>query len=195
MTNTATRHNTEAEFLLIQDCLKKNNSQAQERLYKHYYGYAMAISMRYTKSREEAAEILNDSFLKVFQKLELYDGKSLFRAWLNKIVLNTAIDNFRRTKIYKENREDFKLAQFHETTDFSVFDHLSADEILALLQRLPDHYRIVFNLYEIEGLTHEEISKQLNIPLGTSKSSLSRAKLKLRELLQELYEVKPDEKF
>jgi RNA polymerase sigma-70 factor (ECF subfamily) len=166
----------------------KGRLKDQEGLYKHFYGYVMGICLRYAKSKDEASEILNDSFLKVFNKLNTYDSSKLFKAWLRRITVNTAIDYYRR-----EHKHDYQLPiekAIKEENDFDVIDQLNTEDILKLLQKLPDNYRVVFNLYEIEGYSHDEIGEMLKIPVGTSKSNLSRAKQKLRIMVMEYMSAK-----
>jgi RNA polymerase sigma factor (sigma-70 family) len=172
---------------LIQGCLK-GRSKDQEGLYKHFYGYAMGIALRYAKSKDEASEILNDAFLKIFHKLNTYDSNKLFKAWLRRILVNTAIDYYRR-----EHKHDNQLPiekAGREEYDTDVIDQLSTEDLFKLIRELPDNYRMVFNLYEIEGYSHDEISALLNIPSGTSKSNLSRAKQKLRIMVTAYFTTK-----
>jgi len=167
---------------LIEGC-RKGRLKDQEGLYKHFYGYVMGICLRYAKSRDEASEVLNDAFLKVFNKIAMYDNTKLFKAWLRRIVVNTAIDYYRREHKY-DNHVPIEKAS-REENDFDAIDQLNAEDILKLLQELPPQYRLVFNLYEIEGYSHEEIGEILKIPVGTSKSHLSRAKQRLKALVTE----------
>jgi RNA polymerase sigma-70 factor (ECF subfamily) len=172
---------SEIEQKLIEGT-KKGERHCQEKLYKHFYGYGMSICLRYAPSREEASEILNDSFLKVFKKIEQYDLQKSFRGWLRRIIINTAIDYFRRNEKHYHHLEVEKAATSEEAAADAI-SSLTAEEIYALVQKLPDIYRLTFNLYEIEGFSHEEIGQQLGIPAGTSRSNLSRAKQKLRALI------------
>jgi len=171
---------SELEQEWVQGCLK-GKLKAQEMLYKHYYGYAMSVCLRYAGSRDEAAEILNDSFLKVFGKIDQYDPKRSFKAWLRRIVVNTAIDHYRRNQklTLTDGLEDART----EECEADAIDQLTAAEIMQMVQALPEAHRLAFNLYEIEGFNHEEIGEMLGIPVGTSKSNLSRAKKKLREMI------------
>ncbi len=168
---------------LVDGCLK-SDPKAQELLYRHFYGYAMSVALRYSPSRDEALEVLNDSFLKVFKNLKKHDRSKSLKAWIRRIVINTALDKIRRNQKYAHDT-DLENAQY-EQFDESVLDKISADEIMEMVQALPDSYRTIFSLYEVEGFTHVEISKLLGIPVGTSKSHLSRAKTKLREMLGKL---------
>ena len=174
---------TDIELRLLEGCRKKH-AKSQEMLYKHFYGYAMSVSLRYCKSKDEASEVLNDSFMKVFTKVHQYDTKKSFRGWLRRIIINTAIDFYRKNEKHT-NHLDVEYADREEDSKGNIIDQMSADEIYTLVQSLPDIYRITFNLYEIEGYSHEEIGEQMGIPAGTSRFNLSRAKQKLRLLLKE----------
>lgn len=178
---------TENELTLVQECLK-GKSSAQEKLYKHFYGYAMSVALRYVRNRDESREILNESFLKVFNKLHTYNQAKSFKSWLRRIVINTAIDYHRTHHKYQQdvNIEDAGDKEY----DPNILDQLAIEEILGVLQQLPEQYRLIFNLYEIEGYSHQEISESLGIPEGTSRSSLTRAKQKLREMVLNLYKEK-----
>jgi len=185
-TETTLQHGlTEKELTILKGCLK-NKASAQEKLYKHFYGYAMSVALRYSNSKNESAEILNESFFKVFTRLDKYDFSRSFRAWLRRIVINTSIDYYRANKKYQQSSEI--SAAEEKTYDFDIVDRLTAEEILDLLQELPTHYRMVFNLYEIEGYSHKEIGEMMDIPEGTSRSNLTRAKQKLREMVKHLYQ-------
>jgi RNA polymerase sigma factor (sigma-70 family) len=170
----------EQEHEWVEGCLK-GKLKAQEMLYKHFYGYAMSICLRYTGHRDEAAEVLNDSFMKVFAKIKQYDRQKSFKAWLRRVVVNTAIDHYRRNQKHTKT-EGLEEARTEEC-DADAIDQLTASEIMQMVQALPETYRVAFNLYEIEGYSHDEIGDLLGIPVGTSKSNLSRAKKKLREMI------------
>lgn len=169
---------------LILGC-QKGKAKSQEMLYKKYYGYAMGVALRYAPTRDEASEILNDSFLKVFQSAKNFDLEKSFKPWLGRIVVNTAISKFRSEKKHMYQSEIEEAHQVH--LDEDVLDCMAAEEIIGLLQSLPDIYRITFNLYELEGYSHKEIAEQLGITEGTSRSNLSRAKSKLQKLVNEHY--------
>lgn len=175
---------TESEKIreLLEGC-KRNDRKSQELLYKQFFGFAMGICLRYSKSREEALEILNDAFLKVFTKLDAYDFVRPFPSWLKRIIVNTAIDKYR-----SQNKHYFHL-DIDEA--FNVNDNeekanekLAYEDILKLLNKLPKNFQLNFNLFIIEGYSHEEIGKMLNISPGTSKSNVSRAREILRNLLK-----------
>ena len=160
---------------------------AQEKLYKHYYGFAMSIALRYCSSRENAKEVLNDSFLKVFLNIDNYNPDKNFEAWLKRIIVNTAIDRYR--KEYKYNNEIPKENIYADSFEENIINNINAEDIIKIIQKLPESYRIVFNLYELEGYTHDEIAKELDINESTSRSILSRAKKKLRHLISNLYGI------
>jgi RNA polymerase sigma-70 factor (ECF subfamily) len=168
---------------LLAGCLQRNR-RSQELLYKQFYGYAMSICLRYTRSREEAKEILNDAFLKVFTKLESFDTDRSFKTWLSRIVINTALDHYRQ-EIRRDVFDNVEIAD-NVSVDETVISKLSHEELLMLIQKLTPSYRIVFCLSVIDGYTHEEIAEQLNISVGASKSNLSRAREKLREMLSKI---------
>ncbi len=165
---------------LLKGCIRQK-PKAQEKLYKSFYGYAMSIALSYAGSPDEAADILNEAFLKVFKHIKKYKPESAFKSWLRRIVVNTAIDHYRSNKRFQANVEIEQAgAQEYEA---SVIDQLNAQDILSLLQELPENYRITFMLYEIEGYSHEEIGERLSVSESTSRSNLTRAKKKLRELI------------
>lgn len=168
---------------LLDGCLTKNR-RSQEMLYKQFYGYAMSICLRYAKSREEAKEILNDGFFKIFSKLDSFDKSKPFKTWLGRIMINTALDHYRHEVI----RDKFEVMEAGEQAfvDETVISKLSHDELVGVIQKLTPAYRIVFSMYVIDGYTHEEIAADLNISLGASKSNLSRAREKLREMLSRI---------
>lgn len=172
------------ELELIRGC-QKGKSRAQEKLYKRFYGYGMSIALRYSRDMEESKEILNESFLKVFNKIETFEEGKSFKAWLRRIVINTSIDYYRANKKHLYDVEISEAAGVDDNDD--VIDRLTAEEIMQLLQQLPDQQRLIFNLYEVEGYSHREISEQLNIPEGTCRSALTRARQKLKQMVVELY--------
>ncbi|NJM93529.1 MAG: sigma-70 family RNA polymerase sigma factor [Cytophagales bacterium] len=159
---------------------RNHDLRAQEMLYKHFYGFAKAICLRYAHNKEDAVEILNDSFMKVFDKIKSYEEQNSFKAWLKRIIVNTAIDAYRREAKHSRHLE-IERAESQET-DLDSVQHLQAEELLQLLEALPSVHRITFNLYEIEGYSHREIAEMLDTTESNSRSTLTRAKKKLREL-------------
>jgi len=166
---------------LIAKC-RKEDSKAQEMLYKRFYAYAMGISLRYCISRDDALESVNDAFIKLFKTIKTFDDGRLIKPWFRQIVVNSAIDN-RRKNLKHTNVLDIEYAD-EAPTDPNIISKISAQEILNLLSELPDMHRMVFNLYEIDGYTHEEIADILEMPSSSSRVYLSRAKEKLRRLVK-----------
>jgi RNA polymerase sigma-70 factor (ECF subfamily) len=171
---------------LLKDCLK-GHRLSQKSLYMEFYGYGMSISLRYAKNRDEASEILNDAFMKIFVNLKKFDLSKPFRPWLRKIIVNTAIDHYhkKQREIQVEEIRDIK----NETDTEKILSEISYQEVIGLLQKLPPSYRTVFNLHAIEGYSHDEIATMLNIATGTSKSNLFKAKEQLKQILADYFET------
>ncbi len=167
---------------LIKKC-SKGDRRAQEQLFKLYYGYAMGITLRYSDGKESASEIVNDSFLKVFKNIESYREDSEFRAWLRRIVVNTSLDYYRKNRKY-ENQISLDLVSQDSVYD-EVSDILDVEEVIIWLQQMPENFRVVFNLYEIEGYSHKEIADLIGMTESSSRSVLTRAKKMLRSLILE----------
>lgn len=148
-----------------------------------FYAYGMSITLRYADTREQGAAILNDAFMKVFDNIKKYDLQRPFKPWLRRIIINTAIDHFHR-----EQKQAFWIDQDYNEAllidDEKIISGITYQEIIEMLQELPPAYRTVFNLYVIEGFTHEEVADTLGISIGTSKSNLAKAKKKLRTILE-----------
>lgn len=168
--------------LLLEGC-KKNDRESQRLLYQHYYAYAMSICIRYCRSLDEAKEIVNDGFMKVFQKLDQHETESSFKGWLRKIMVNSAIDHYRKESRHY-NHIEATADRVFEPAVGTVLDDISYAELIGMIQRLSPAYRAVFNLYVIDGFKHDEISKILNISEGTSKSNLMKARENLKEMIE-----------
>jgi RNA polymerase sigma-70 factor (ECF subfamily) len=165
-----------------------NNRESQKKIYASFYGYAMAVCDRYTNNQDDALEILNDGFLKIFKEVHRYkpaysDVISSFKGWMRKIMVYTAIDHFRKNHKYAFTAElDNGVIQVSAPAE-TPLDRLSYEEIIRAVQKLTPGYRTVFNLFIIEGFTHEEISGKLGISTGTSKSNLAKARRQLQKIL------------
>ena len=165
-----------------------NNRESQKKLYTSFYGYAMAVCDRYTNNQDDAVEILNDGFLKVFKEIYRYkpaytDVVSSFKGWLRKIMVYTAIDHFRKNHKHQFTTDlDNGVVQVASHAE-DALDRISYEEIIRSIQDLTPGYRTVFNLFIIEGFTHEEISDKLGISIGTSKSNLAKARRQLQKIL------------
>ena len=169
------------EFNKVLKGCSKGDIISQEKLFKLYYGYVMSIALRFSSCHDNALEIANDSFLKIFMKIESHKTDKEFKAWVRKIVINTAIDYYRRDK---ENGIEISIElAYDEPVDESVIDNLNAEEIIKLINSLPMKYRYTFSLFEIEGFSHDEIAIQLGITESTSRSYLTRAKKMLRQMI------------
>lgn len=165
---------------LIAGCLRHNRHD-QKLLYKTFYNWAMGICIRYASNSCEAEEIMNHGFLKVFTNLHRYHKNRPFKAWVGRIMINTATDYYRSNlRVIPTESIDFATnTGHHELPD----RHLMYNDLLAMIQRLPNSYRLVFNLYVIEGYTHKEIAKKLRITTGATKSSLFKARERLKKML------------
>ncbi len=171
---------------LVRGC-RRGKRRFQELLYKRYYGFAMSVCLRYTRNREDAYEVLNDSFMKVFTRIDSFKEDAVFRSWFRRILINTALDHYRTSSRHNIRQEWDETMEEVMLPDSDLND-LETEEILQLFALLPDHYRMTFNLFEIEGYNHEEIAGLLNISPGTSRSNLSRAKQMLRYHYQKMKE-------
>lgn len=171
------------ETELIEGC-RRNNRQAQKAVYEKWAGKMMAVCCRYIKDRMEAEDVLVTSFTKVFERIGQYKGEGSFEGWLRRVVVNEALTYLRRNKsMYLETN----LEEADHQPDWGVIGSaLEADDLLTLVASLPSGYRMVFNLYAIDGYSHKEIAERLGITESTSKSQLSRARTFLQEKLEVL---------
>ncbi|WP_439481221.1 RNA polymerase sigma factor [Cyclobacterium plantarum] len=169
---------------MIDQC-RQGRAKAQYALFKQTYSYAIGICARFSSGPEEAKEILNDGFLKVFTQIKRYSPDLSFAGWVRRIMINTAIDHYRKNKKYNESRFDFD--QVPDMPDMEqTLAQLHSDDILQLVQDLPPAYRMVFTLHVVEEFSHKEIAEKLGISTGTSKSNLSKARLKLQQVLNDI---------
>jgi len=170
-----------ADDEIISEC-KSGNLKYQELLYKRFYGYAMGISLRYNITRDDALEVVNDAFIKVFNSIGNFNNDRPFKAWFRTIVVNTAIDRRRKDlKLLANVDLEHAVPIGH---DAIAIENLNAQDILKLMNQLPPIQLTIFNLYEIDGYNHEEIAQLLAMPASSSRVYLSRAKEKLRTLLR-----------
>lgn len=169
---------------LLKGCLRKDR-KFQELLYRRYARSMYAICQTYVQDKAVAQDILQDSFIKVFTKINTFSADNSLEGWIRRIVTNTAIDYFRRDK---KLHKFIELAEQHseEVSDDAVNKQINVDEILYYLNKLPEGARIIFNLYAIEGYSHKEIAQRLDISEGTSKSQFSRARTIIKTYLSGL---------
>ena len=173
-----------SEEEMIKGCLK-NNPLAQRALYNKLGPRMMGVCLRYMTNIEEAQDVLQDGFVKVFDKLGTYSGAGSFEGWARRIFVNTALDAIRKNRNLKHQVQIDDVVFALKSDDF-IFEALVAEDLMKVLQELPLGYKTVFNLYAIEGYSHKEIAKKMNITVSTSKSQFSRAKAMLRGKITEL---------
>jgi RNA polymerase sigma factor (sigma-70 family) len=179
LTSESNQNITESD--LIVGCLD-GNRRMQEELYKRYSPKMYAVCLRYAGVAEEAQDVLQEGFIKVFKKMDSYRGDGSFEGWMRRVFVNTAIEHFRRKRYMMPVTE--KEENSIEGKYVSALDELGAKDIMALVQDLSPGYRTVFNMYVVEGYTHKEIAEMLGISEGTSKSQLSRAKVILQDMVR-----------
>ncbi|WP_412559649.1 RNA polymerase sigma factor [Winogradskyella sp. MIT101101] len=165
---------------LIKNCIKQD-AQAQSQLYKQYASKLFSLCLKYSKNYAEAEDNLHDAFITVFSKIDQYNNKGSFEGWLKRIAINTSLQSYRdNVGVYDIVNED----NIEDVTVDIDDDELNIDFLLKIIQELPDRYRLVFNLYVLDGYSHVEISELINISTGTSKSNLARARLILKEKIE-----------
>lgn len=162
---------------LLEGC-KTGNRKMQEALYKQTSARMLAVCMRYVKGREAAEDVLQNGYIKVFGKVHEYRGEGSFEGWIKRIMVNTAIENYRKN-LRSLNVSPIEAAYEHPSSGFD-FSRLEMQDLMGLIHQLADGYRVVFNMYAIEGYSHKEIGAALGISEGASKSQLSRARAILR---------------
>ena len=178
---TPERNQNISDSDLIRGCMESDR-RMQEELYRRFSPRMYAVCLRYAGNAEEAEDILQEGFIKVFKKLDSFRNEGSFEGWIRRIFVNTAIEHFRRKKYLLPVTE--KEENTIEGKYTSVLDEMGAKDIMALVQELSPGYRTVFNMYVVEGYTHKEIADQLGISEGTSKSQLSRAKVILQDMVR-----------
>ena len=165
---------------LLHEC-KKNNTQAQEQLYKLLAPKLFTVCLKYSRNHEEAQDNLQESFLIIFDKLKQFKNEGSFEGWAKRLVVNYVLQQYRHQGTFLELVSDnIFVVEEVEIDDESV----TMEFLLKIIQELPDRYRLVFNLYAVDGYSHKEIAKMLEINEGTSKSNLARAKMILKEKIQ-----------
>ncbi len=191
LTNVKNVENKDKLKEIIEGCLR-NNRRSQEELFKLFYGKMLPVCMRYMPDRDSAQEVLQEGFIKVFEKLGAFDYKGSFEGWIRRIIANTAIDAIRKSKkdpYLTDNDNDFKLGASDpmvEREDLEFTD-LKAEIAMEAIQKLSPAYRAVFNLFVLEDYSHKEIAELLGISEGTSKSNLAKAKMNLQKILSEKF--------
>jgi RNA polymerase sigma factor (sigma-70 family) len=171
---------------IIQECIN-GNATAQSKLYKMFANKMLGVCLRYCNSVDDAKDIMQEGFVKVFTTLHKFKGNSSVTTWITRIMMNTAIDNFRKNKKlqFTESFDKYQDTIDVEDTPEVVNEPLSVDELMALVQQLPTGYRVVFNMYAIDEMSHRDIANHLGISEGTSKSQLARARRQLQQWVNE----------
>lgn len=165
---------------LIKSC-QKQNSKAQEELYHLYKNTLFVLCLKYCQNQAEAEDNLHNAFIEIFTNIKQYKGKGSFEGWMKRITINKAIDSYKKSyQLIPISDKAYPDTEIEE----NELDEFSLDYILALVQDLPNQYRLVFCLYELDNYSHNEISEMLNISIGTSKSNLHRAKMTLKEQIR-----------
>ena len=167
---------------LIADCLK-GDQRAQKALYSQYRADLFGLCLRYAKNRDEAHDILQEGFVKIFGKLHLYQPICPVIHWMKKVMVNSALEHIRKHKKHQQSK--YELNEQIIDSGFEVADVQNAAELIELIQRLPEDYRLVFNLYAIEGYGHKEIAEMLDISESNSKVRLMRARNMLQNQLKQ----------
>lgn len=171
---------------LVKGCAD-GNRESQKLLYENMYGKMMAVCYRYSQRRDEAEDLFQDGFIKVFEKIHKYNFKGSLEGWIRRIMVNNAIDYLRikkRKYNFTENTNEFVDVE-DEVENTKMYEAISTQTILEMVQKLSASYQLVFNMYVLDGYTHQEIAEKLEISEGTSKSNLSKAKANLRMMVKE----------
>lgn len=178
-----------SESEIIKGCIKQDRT-CQKALYESLYGKMMGVCLRYAKSRDEAKDMLQDGFMKVFNSIRSFSHNGSFEGWVRRIMVNTAIDHLRRNKqeylIVSTVRATEAAERIEDENDEDMLASINREDILKAVQQLTPAYRTVFNLYVIEGFSHKQIAELLEISEGTSKSNLAKARFNLRKNLVHL---------
>jgi RNA polymerase sigma-70 factor (ECF subfamily) len=168
------------EKQLIDGCIN-GDRRAQKALYDKYSGRMMAVCLRYVKDMEDARDLMQEGFIKLYTNISKYSGEGSFDGWVRKIFVNSALERLRQNDILK-NADDINDIDYADIPDESAAQ-MSSDEIMMYVRSLPDGFRTVFNLFAIEGYSHKEIGEELNISESTSRSQYMRARNLLRKMI------------
>jgi RNA polymerase sigma factor (sigma-70 family) len=176
-----TEHTSEEQLI---EQVKSGNQASQKQLYQTYSVQMFRICLRYSKDRSEAEDFLQDGFVKVFRDINQFRGDGPLGAWIRKIMVNTALSHIRKKKNFIVQVPDYQSLESLQSETPIIDSTLDAAILVEYLQQLPDGYRTVFNLYAIDGFTHEEIAEKLHISIGTSKSQLFKAREYIKKMLE-----------
>lgn len=167
---------------------REGNRKSQETLFKHFYGKMMTVCLRYARYEDEAKDMLQEGFIKVFNHIQKYKVEGSVEGWIRRIIVNTAIDHYRKNKKIFQFEDESRIKDEDQLVDGSEsnenYNGLKGADILEAMKELSPAYRAVFNLYAVENYTHKEIAEILDISIGTSKSNYAKAKAKLKKILE-----------
>jgi RNA polymerase sigma-70 factor (ECF subfamily) len=165
-------------------CIRQE-AASQKAVFDRYASRMLGVCYRYARNNSDAEDILQDAFIKVFAKVKQFKGDGSFEGWIRRIVINTALKKYTLSR-YSKEIAGYELAETsHDAADPLAYGHLTEKDLLAMINNLPDGYRLIFNLYVIEGYQHDEIAEMLGIQAGTSRSQLVKARLLLqKQILQ-----------
>lgn len=173
---------------LIKGCIRENTA-CQKEVFDRYASHMLGVCQRYARNSFDAEDILQDAFIKVFNKISQFKSEGSFEGWIRRIVVNTALKKYSLTR-YSKEITGYELGDNHEKQiDPAAYAQLTEKDLLALINNLPDGYRVIFNLYVIEGYQHEEIAAMLGIQPGTSRSQLVKARAMLQKQIIQLQKV------
>jgi RNA polymerase sigma-70 factor (ECF subfamily) len=173
---------------LIRGCIREN-AACQKEVFNRYAGHMLGVCQRYARNTYDAEDILQDAFIKVFNKISQFKSEGSFEGWIRRIVVNTALKKYSLAR-YSKELSGYEINESHEKpVDPAAYSQLTEKDLLALINNLPDGYRLIFNLYVIEGYQHEEIAEMLGIQPGTSRSQLVKARAMLQKNILQLQKV------
>ena len=182
------KDNLANEQELISACIN-NNPRAQKMLFEQYAGIMLGVCARYCPNLEDAKDALHEGFIKIFKQISTFKGQSRLQTWMTRIMIFTAIDHFKKSIKFNYYENDEAI---YKATNSSISEEIEYEEeqvnindLYSIINELPDGYKVVFNLYAIDGFTHKQIAEKLNISVGTSKSQLARARKLLQKLVKE----------
>lgn len=177
---------------LVKECVS-GSTVAQKKFYDMFAKKMMGVCLRYANSYEEAQDVLQDGFIKIFNKLPDFENKGSLEGWVRRIMVNTSLDAYRKAKKHQGDVDVDSVSYLLDSNDYTI-ETINAQDLLEIIHSIPEGYRIVFNLFAIEGYSHKEIADRLGVTESTSKSQFSRAKKMLRKILIEKNIVEESER-
>ena len=169
--------------------MKSNKENIFTKLYHEHSSYMYAVCLRYTKNSDDAEDVMQDGFLKIYHALDTFKGDASIKTWMRRIMVNTAINHYRLKQKLDVKPIDHSVSEVQNFNDNNAISKMSTDELLEVIQELPDGYRMVFNLYSIEGYKHKEIAEMLDISEGTSKSQCAKARNMIQKLISKKLDI------